>query len=1086
MSDTWSKTFRIFARAGAGLACGALLLIAPSREGFSAAYPSVNNSFRQQSQTRPEPLVPNTPIERKLSGGESHLYEINLTANQFLRLLVEQRGVDVVVIIFSPEGARVREVDNRHGERGLELVSLVAKRSGNYRIEIRGLRKTALSGSYQISLDELRPADTQAQAIDAAEQLVAEGNTLRATSTKDSLTQAIAKYREALLRSEDAGDLRAKAIALNLIGRSYSSLGEYRKSLDYYHQALSIARAISDREAEAATLAYLGDGYRQTAENEKALEYLTQAVEGWQIVQDRRGEVGALNILARVYFQLGDQYKAIYSFDRALHLARILSDQSLEVDTLGGMGLSYYSLGDNEKAVEIWKQELVLVRAGVQTGKEANVLSKLGSAYGALGKTEESLDYLNQSIKLARDRGDLVDEAGSLQTVGRVYRSIGEPGKSIEYLEQSLVVLNKVNNPPTSVARAHYNLGKAYTDLGEYEKAISYLNEALLVWRSRNDPINTASTIRELARAERGRGNLQTALTQSRTAVNLIEWLRAQAGGQEQRAAYLASVQDYFELQIDVLTRLHQLDPARNYAAEALQTSERARARSLLEAVAEAGIDIRRGVSPELLQRERTITEQLSNKASERAHLAGIEPAPTAVVKLDQEIKELTAQYDNVEAQIRSASPAYGRLFPPQPVSLAEIREQVIDGDTLLLEYYLGADRSYLWAVTSTSINVYELPKRSVIESSARQVYGLLTARNLRARFETTEERAARVAKADVDTAAATRILSDTVLGPVAALLNRKRLLVVSDGALQYVPFAALPKPDAAGRQPLAATSEVVSLPSASTLAVLRHETAKRQPAPKTIAVLADPVFNSDDERMKAALARNRPAPARSMAAAQRSTIVKNEIKRAASESGWESDALSMARLPFTRREADVVLSLVPATLRREQLDFDANLANAINGDLAQYRIVHFATHGFLNSRHPELSGIVLSLIDENGQEQDGFLRAHQIYDLKLPADLVVLSGCRTGLGKEIRGEGLIGLTRAFMHAGSARVLVSLWDVNDEATAELMRHFYTGLLGPEKLSPATALRAAQISMSADKRWSAPYYWAGFVLQGEPR
>jgi CHAT domain-containing protein len=365
-------------------------------------------------------------------------------------------------------------------------------------------------------------------------------------------------------------------------------------------------------------------------------------------------------------------------------------------------------------------------------------------------------------------------------------------------------------------------------------------------------------------------------------------------------------------------------------------------------------------------------------------------------------------------------------------------------------------------------------------------VYGLLSARNRRERFETTEERAARVARADVDAAAAAGVLSETVLAPVAGLLNRKRLLIVSDGALQYVPFAALPKPGASAHEALAATSEVVSLPSASTLAVLRHEIAKRQPAPKTITVLADPVFNSDDERVRAAIARNRPAPYRSMTNAQRSTIVKDEIKRAASESGWDSDALSMARLPFTRREADVVLSLVPAASRRQQLDFDANLANAINGDLAQYRIVHFATHGFLNSRHPELSGIVLSLFDERGQEQDGFLRAHQIYDLKLPADLVVLSGCRTGLGKEIRGEGLIGLTRAFMHAGSARVLVSLWDVNDEATSELMQRFYVNLLGPQKLSPAAALRAAQMSLAAEKRWSAPYYWAGFILQGEPR
>jgi CHAT domain-containing protein len=386
--------------------------------------------------------------------------------------------------------------------------------------------------------------------------------------------------------------------------------------------------------------------------------------------------------------------------------------------------------------------------------------------------------------------------------------------------------------------------------------------------------------------------------------------------------------------------------------------------------------------------------------------------------------------------------------------------------------------------VTATSIEVYELPKRAIIESAARQVYGLLTARNRGAKFETTEELAARGAKADADSTVAGKALSEMVLAPVAGRLTKRRLLVVPDGALQYVPFAALPKPGASGAELLAATSEVVSLPSASTLAVLRHSIANRPPAPKTIAVLADPVFNSDDERVQAAFSRNRVT--RSTAAiAQRTSVVKSEIKKSASESGWESDLLNMSRLRFTRREADAVVALAPADSRREQLDFEANLANAIKGDLSQYRIVHFATHGFLNSRHPELSGIVLSLIDEKGQEQDGFLRAHQIYDLKLPADLIVLSGCRTGLGKEIRGEGLIGLTRAFMHAGSARVLVSLWDVNDEATAELMRRFYTGLLGSEKLSPAAALRAAQTSMSHDKRWSAPYYWAGFILQGEP-
>jgi CHAT domain-containing protein len=190
-------------------------------------------------------------------------------------------------------------------------------------------------------------------------------------------------------------------------------------------------------------------------------------------------------------------------------------------------------------------------------------------------------------------------------------------------------------------------------------------------------------------------------------------------------------------------------------------------------------------------------------------------------------------------------------------------------------------------------------------------------------------------------------------------------------------------------------------------------------------------------------------------------------------------------RLPFTRREAEAILALVPETDRFKALDFDANRAVVTSPALGQYRYVHFATHGFLNTAHPELSGIVLSLVNHRGVEQDGFLWANEVYNLRLPAEMVVLSGCRTGLGKEIKGEGLVGLTRGFMYAGSKRVLVSLWDISDESSADLMARLYRAMLKDHK-TPAAALRAAQIEIMKDKRWQAPYYWAAWVLQGEPR
>ena len=1032
------------------------------------------------SQKSAESLLPGKPLTRKLAGGETHVYQVQLDSEQYLKVVVQQLGIDLYVSAFAPNGDPIAAGDLVQTDRGSEVISVIASIPGFYRFEVRSKRKTYPPASYEISIEKLEAASAANRAANSAAALVAEGNRLSDERTKESTTEAIAKYQQALALLDESADLRMKAIVLNRIGRAYFSLGEYPKAPDYHQQALPLARATGDQHEEGVTLTQLGDAYRLTSENDKALEYSNQAVQIWQLIEDRRGEFEASNVIARVYYTIGEVHKALLYFDRALDLARALSDQSSEMATLSGTAGAYYILGDNDKAAEMWKEALALATAGKQQGWEMILLGKLGAVYNALGDHQRALDYLDQAVRLARDRGDRVDEAATLQTIARVYRSMGEPKKSIEYLDQSLVLLKGANNPASGVARAHYNLGKAYTDLGAYQKAIDYLNRALLVWKSRGDAINIAATIRELARAERGRGNLETALAQTEAAIDVIEWVRAQAGGPDLRASYLAIVQDCFELRIDVLTRLHKRDPARGYADVALQTSEKARARSLIETLTDAGVDIRRGVPAALLKREQELAEQIRLRAS------GLARSTKTSAEAAKELKGLIAEYELVGAQVRSASPRYAELVQPQPLLLADIRTQVIDGQTLLLEYYLGVERSYLWAVSSTEIQIYELPKRATIEAEARKVYDLLSARNRRIKFETNEERRARVSTADANYPAAAAALSRMVLGPVADQLSNRRLLIVSDGALQYIPFAALPAPKTTGSsfQPLVLNNEIVSLPSASTLAVLRKQVAKRQPAPKTVAVIADPVFDAGDPRVKDSLARNQ-AP-RTDAMARRSINGTQEMQRSASESGWNGESLSTSRLPFTRKEADAIAALVPAAYRKQDLDFAASRASATNPELSQYRIVHFATHGLLNSRHPELSGLVLSLVDEKGRERDGFLRAHEIYDLKLPAELIVLSGCRTGLGREVRGEGLLGLTRAFMHAGAARVMVSLWDVNDEATAELMKHFYTSLLSGERVSPATALRAAQASMVRDKRWSSPYYWAAFTIQGEPQ
>jgi CHAT domain-containing protein len=427
---------------------------------------------------------------------------------------------------------------------------------------------------------------------------------------------------------------------------------------------------------------------------------------------------------------------------------------------------------------------------------------------------------------------------------------------------------------------------------------------------------------------------------------------------------------------------------------------------------------------------------------------------------------------------------------------LEEIQKQILDPETLLLEYSLGEDRSFLWAVTSNSFHTYELPARAKLESAARLAYAQMSASQASGQ----------------GMQGAALELSRTLLGPVAADLGKKRLVVVAEGALQYIPFAALPTPASATPAnspagpgvPLVADHEIVSLPSASTVALLRRETEGRTPAVKLAVVLADPVFSKDDPRVgqtgggevsknpnqkaSAAETSGRAADSASSAASNSvssSASNSDDIERAelSERSAKESGLPGFDRLRASRREAETIVELAGKNNAVEELDFDSSRETATSDALGQYRIIHIATHGLLNSRNPELSGLVFSLVDRQGKPQNGFLEAQDIYNLKLGADLVVLSACQTALGKEIRGEGLVGLTRAFMYAGVPRVVASLWKVPDQATTELMQKFYRGIL-QQGLQPAAALRAAQFAMWKEPRRSAPYYWAGFTLQGD--
>ncbi|MCV3216074.1 tetratricopeptide repeat protein [Plectonema radiosum NIES-515] len=914
--------------------------------------------------------------------------------------------------------------------------------------------------------------------------------------------KAISYFNSARSLNQKAGNRNSEAFVLKGLSSTYSALGDKQKALESLKQALELQRAIHNPENEASTLADIGDIYQSFGDYQKALDTYNQALTLQRQLQEPYGEAGTLSSIAYVYSLLGDYELSTDTYIQALEICKKIGNRTLEVQTLYSIGAVYRIAEDYPKALEYYNQSLKLSREQKSLLQESTILSGLIRVYESLKDYPKALEFANQILLLSRQQKSSVSEALAYAYMGRVYLTSGDYQKSLDASIKSVSGFEKLGIRQGE-ANVLGNVGKAYNSLKQPDKAISIYNQQLGLYQKLGDRKGIADTLYNIAVTERDRNNYQGAQKQIESAIAIIEDIRTNVTSQDLRSSYFASIQKYYQFYIDLLMRLHKQHPDKGYDALALQVSERDRARSLVELLNEANADIRQGVDPKLLELERNLQQKLDATEKRQIQLSNKPNTEAQTEALQKEISALLEQNRQVKAQIRSSSPRYAALTQPQSLTLAQ-QQQLLDNDTLVLEYSLGEERSYLWAVSKTNIKSYELPKRAEIETIAKQFNGLLKRDNYR--LDSTISTSVVSTPGSLPDVEVTSKLSQIVLQPVAKELGNKRLVIVSDGALQYLPFGALPNPKdltpqppslrgkgesdsplrgGKGEQesnsppligeglgersltPLLVEHEIVNLPSVSTLAVLRKEVNNRQPAPKAIAILADPVFSSDDPRLK--------SPQQKL---DKPNVNELDLSRSVRSSGVKFD-----RLQFTRTEADRISTLFPDALRKEVFDFDASRAIATSPELSQYRIVHFATHGILNSTQPELSGVVLSLFDNKGMPQNGFLRLHDIFNLNLPAELIVLSACETGLGKEIKGEGLIGLTRGFMYAGSPRVVVSLWSVNDEATSELMTKFYQKML-QNKLKPAAALRSAQIEMLKNDKFAAPYYWAAFTLQGE--
>ncbi|QIR41560.1 tetratricopeptide repeat protein [Tolypothrix sp. PCC 7910] len=953
-------------------------------------------------------------------------------------------------------------------------------------------------GEKQKALDSLNQAlDIYRQANDIAGQadILTHLSTMYVSSGDYLKARELLKQSLAIRQKASQTDLFSQAITFMSLGGTYLAEGNYQQALDYYNQARSLSQKLAKPDLEANVLAQMQHVYYWLGDFNQALATLQTAQKLHQSLNNRSGEASILKTIAEVYQSKGDYQAALNNYNQALeiqqqiqdlpqaaitlgniaNLYRLLGDYKVSIDTYNqvmkifeqignrnqiaqtftNIGLTYTTAKDYDNALKYYQQALSLWQKQGRMDGEILTLIGIVKAYDALKDYSQALAAANDALSLAQEKNNTFYEATALGYKAMAYQGLGDYQQALALAQQAQAQAQK-HGSNQAQANALYSLGDAYKYLKQHQKAIDAYQQELALRQKIGDRNGQAHTLYRIAASERDRNNLEAARTQIEAAIAILENIRTKVTSQDLRTSYFASIQRYYEFYIDLLMQLHKQQPSQGYDALALQANERARARTLLELLTEANADIRQGVDPQLLEAERNLQQQLDALEKRRLKLFTGDYTESQAQSLEKETEVLLEKYRQLQAKIRTTSPRYAALTQPQPLSLKQIQQQVLDEDTLLLEYALGEERSYLWAVSKNSITSYELPKRAEIAAAVQKFRNILISP---------------IAKAKPDKAA--KALSDLILAPVAQKLGQQRLLIVADEALQYIPFAALNTPSAnnSNYEPLAVNHEIITLPSASTVAVLRQEITGRKPAPKALAVIADPIFSANDERIKGKTLSQEKS---------NQNLDLQQLSRSARES-----SIAFERLPFTRQEADTILSLVPENERKQAFDFAANRAVATDAQLSQYRMIHFATHGILNSQNPELSGVVLSLFDETGNPQNGFLRLHDIFNLKLPAELVVLSACETGLGEDVKGEGLIGLTRGFMYAGSPRVLVSLWSVDDEATSELMKKFYSKML-QKSLKPAAALRAAQVEMWRDPKYNSPYLWAAFTLQGEWR
>jgi CHAT domain-containing protein/uncharacterized protein HemY len=892
------------------------------------------------------------------------------------------------------------------------------------------------------------------------------------------------QLQHSLSLAETAGYVNGKARALLTLSE-YQNFEDHNLALETAQASLRIWETLGDKDGRAAATILIGRYLMAQNRLAEATEKYTVALNLLREQSNRAEEAEALIMLGFIEFRKAEWQKSIDYLTEARGLIDERAEPRMMGQISGGLAEAFTESGMPEEGLAHLQRTLGYYEQTGDPRKVRMTKVRIGYAQLKLGNYEAASNTFEEVLRQIEP--DTLDATEVYGYLGRIALATAQYPKALSLFERSLPTLINAHNP-LEAAQVDGLIGQVYEQQGNLGAARRKYLDALSTFERVTARGDQAIMYHVLGRLELKEGQLLQAEDYLKRSMQITESIRSGPASTDLSTAFSATVHDRYQTYIDCLMRLHSEKPEQGFAVRAFETSELARARSLVELLRTTQIKPVEGMDEKLAEQERSLNQAIRAKEDSRiALLAGTSYKKADLEVLNSELAKLEEEYKNVVTVIQTRYPTYEPIVRSAVWPLKQIQEQVIaDDQTLLLEYALGEERSYLWIVGRSEFSAYELPARAQIEDSIDKFHKLLTA-NEPVGDETFEEREARVAVANQQIEQVSASLADLIVGPALNKLGNKRLLIVPDGKLQTIPFQALmvPPHDANSaatwtvsqthntpRVPLIVDHEIVNEPSAVALGLVRSEKGTRVPPSKSVAIFANPVFEADDPRVRS----------RNSSWTQVQASYAAVVRKAFRDAGAEKEDRIPA-LPASRDEADAIASVAPWRSVFKAVDFDASRATIMETDLGQFSVVHFATHGRVNYMHPESSGLFLSLVDQEGRPQKGFFGLRDIYNLRLPVGLVVLSACNTALGKQVKGEGLIGITRGFMHAGARGVAASLWKVEDDATAELMKRFYEGMF-KKGLTPGAALREAQISMWQQKRWRAPYYWASFIIQGQ--